>query len=296
MAKEEIVIKVKGLKKYFGKVKAVDGVSFEVKKGEILGFLGPNGAGKTTTIRCLLDFLRPDNGTISILGFDAQEGSVEIKKKVGYLPGNVRLYDKWTGEEHINFIESIAGKSDMARVYAKRLDLDLSKKFKALSSGNKQKLGLILALMSTPELLIMDEPTVGLDPLLQNTIYDILNEMREKGATIFISSHNLTEVEKICDRVGIIKNGKMIAVSEIDELDIKKVHRVEARIKGKFTAKDFEFNGVAEAKKSGEVLILTVEGHISPVIKKLSNYNLENVEISHASLEEVFLNYYKEGK
>ncbi len=296
MTKEKAVIKVKGLKKYYGKVKAVDGVSFEVQKGEILGFLGPNGAGKTTTIRCLLDFLRPDSGSINILGLDSHKDTVAIKQRVGYLPGNVRLYEKWTGEEHIKFVESISGKSDTARKYANRLGLDLSKKFKTLSSGNKQKLGLVLALMNKPELMIMDEPTVGLDPLLQNTIYEILGEMREAGTTIFISSHNLAEVEKICDRVGIIKNGKMVTVSKINELDIKKVHRVEARIKSKFAASDFEFNGVTEAKKNGEVLMLTVEGHINPVIEKLAKYNLENVEITHASLEEVFLNYYKGGK
>lgn len=296
MPKQEYAIEIKGLKKHFGKVKAVDGVSFEVKKGEILGFLGPNGAGKTTTIRCLMDFLRPDSGSIKVLGLDSKENSVEIKKRVGYLSGNVRLYDKWTGQEHIQFVESIRGKSETARKYAKKLDLDLNKKFKTLSSGNKQKLGLVLSLMSKPELLVMDEPTVGLDPLLQNTIYEILNELRESGTTIFISSHNLAEVEKICDRVAIIKEGKIIAVSKINELDIKKVHRIEVRIKGKFTAKEFEFNGVTEAKKSGEVLILRVEGHINPVIEKLTKYNLGDVEITHASLEEVFLDYYKGDK
>lgn len=296
MAKETYAIEIKGLKKHFGKVKAVNGVTLTVKKGEIMGFLGPNGAGKTTTIRCLMNFLKPDEGTVKILGMDSNTDSVAVKKVIGYLPGNVRLYDKWTGEEHIKFIESIRGHSDTARKYAKELDLDLKKRFKTLSSGNKQKLGLVLCLMNKPELLIMDEPTVGLDPLLQNTIYQILNDLRESGSTIFISSHNLSEVEKICDRVAIIKEGKIVAVSKINEIDIKKVHRIEVRIRGKFTAKEFEFNGVTKAKKSGEVLILRVEGHINPVIQKLAKYNLEDVEISHASLEEVFLDYYKGGK
>ncbi|MDD3481122.1 MAG: ATP-binding cassette domain-containing protein [Patescibacteria group bacterium] len=296
MSKTENVIVVKGLVKHFGKVKAVSGVSFSVKKGEILGFLGPNGAGKTTTIRCMMDFLRADAGTITILGKDSKKDTVSIKEKVGYLSGNVRLYDKWSGEEHIKFVESIRGKSDAARKYAKKLDLDLKKKFKTLSSGNKQKLGLVLALMNKPEVVIMDEPTVGLDPLLQNTIYDILEELRKKGSTIFISSHNLAEVEKICDRVAIIKDGKMVTVSRIEDLEFKKIHRVEARLSGKFTAKEFEFNGVTEAKKNGSVIILTVEGHINPVIEKLAGYKIENIEITHASLEEVFLNYYKKEK
>lgn len=296
MPKTDNVIKVKGLVKNFGKVKAVSGVSFEVKKGEILGFLGPNGAGKTTTIRCMMDFLRPDSGTVIILGKDSQKDSVAIKEKVGYLSGNVRLYDKWTGEEHIRFVESIRGQSDTARKYAKELGLDLKKRFKTLSSGNKQKLGLVLALMSKPEIIIMDEPTVGLDPLLQNTIYDILEDLRKNGSTIFISSHNLAEVEKICDRVAIIKDGKMVTVSKIEDLDFKKIHRVEARINGKFNEKEFMFNGVTEAKKNGSVLSLTVEGHINPVIEKLAKCRLENIEITHASLEEVFLNYYKKEK
>jgi ABC-2 type transport system ATP-binding protein len=189
MAKTTNVIQVKNLKKHFSahKVKAVDGVSFDVKKGEILGFLGPNGAGKTTTIRCMMDFLRADSGSVKILGKDSKKDSVELKSKIGYLSGDVRLYGKWSGEEHIRFVEKIRGKSETARKYADKLDLDLKKKFKTLSSGNKQKLGLVLALMDKPEVIIMDEPTVGLDPLLQNAIYDIFNELRDSGSTIFIS-------------------------------------------------------------------------------------------------------------
>lgn len=245
----------------------------------------------------MMDFLRADGGTITILGKDSKKDSVELKNKIGYLPGNIRLYDNWSGEEHIRYIERIRGNSEAARDYANRLELDLKKKFKTLSSGNKQKLGLTLALMNKPEIVIMDEPTVGLDPLLQNTIYDILNELRDAGSTIFISSHNLPEVEKVCDRVAIIKNGKIITVSEIDKLDFKKIHKVEARMKNdKFTAKEFKFNGVTEAKKSGSVLMLTVEGHINPVIEKLAKHELENIEITHASLEEVFLNFYKKEK
>lgn len=287
------IIEVKNLKKYFGKVKAVDGISFEVKKGEIIGFLGPNGAGKTTTIRCLMGFLKPSSGTIKVFGKDLWDGLVEAKGKIGYLSGNVRLYPNWSGETHIKYVESIRGKSHNARKYAEELNLDLSKKFKNLSSGNKQKLGLVLALMGDPELLIMDEPTVGLDPLLQNTIYDILKDLKDRGTTIFVSSHNLPEVEKICDRVAIIKEGKIINISNIDDLELKKLYNVSAKIKGKFTAKEFEFNGVKKAIKKGDNLSLEVEGDINPIIRKLGKYELEGIQINHASLEEIFLRFYQ---
>jgi len=290
------VIEIKNLSKHFGKVKAVDSISFEVKKGEAFGFLGPNGAGKTTTIRCMMDFLRPTEGTISILGKDSRKDSVELKEKIGYLPGNVRLASKWTGWEHIKFVESIRGKSSSVETIAKKLDLDLKKKFAHLSSGNKQKLGLVLALMSNPEVIIMDEPTIGLDPLLQNTIYEILNEMRDKGATIFISSHNLPEVERICDRVGIIKEGKMVEVETLEALGEKKLHKVEVRIVGNFKISDFKFDGVENIEEIADGVILTVGGDLNAVIKKLATYKIADIEITHATLEEVFLKFYETSR
>jgi ABC-2 type transport system ATP-binding protein len=287
------VIGIKNLKKNFGSVKAVDGISFEIQKGEVFGFLGPNGAGKTTTIRCLMDFIRPSGGTITILGKDAQKNSVFLKGKIGYLPGNVKLYNKWTGIEHIKFVESIRGKSEFAQNLINKLDFDPEIKFHQLSSGNRQKLGLILALMNEPEILVMDEPTLGLDPLLQNAIYEILNDLKKKGATIFVSSHNLAEVEKICDRVGIIKEGKMIAVETLKELGTKKLHQIEVRINDNFTKKDFQFNGVNSIEEIPSGLLMTVEGDLNPILRKLAKYNIVDIEISHANLEEVFLKFYK---
>lgn len=286
-------IEVKGLKKYFGKLRAVDGISFSVEKGEVFGFLGPNGAGKTTTIRTLLDFIRPTAGNIKILGLDAQKDSVEIKKKVSYLSGDVRLYDSWTGNDHINFVRAIRGESDGAEELIQKLDFNPRMPVHHLSSGNKQKLGLILALMSNPELVILDEPTMGLDPLLQNTIYEALGELQQKGTTVFMSSHNLAEVERICSRVAIIKQGKLVATESIQELKKKKIYTICAYFTEKFDPEVFAGDGVTITKELSGGLVLNIKGDINPVLQKLAKHKLKDLEVTHASLEEIFLEYYK---
>lgn len=293
---DQIAIKIDDLKKHFGQTKAIDGISFEVLKGESFGFLGPNGAGKTTTIRCMLDFIRASSGDIKIFGKDSRLDSVELKNKIGYLPGNVRLQNNWTGLEHIKFVESIRGSKHKGLAISTKLDLDLKKKFKALSSGNKQKLGIVLALMYEPELLIMDEPTVGLDPLLQNEIYNMLTDLKKKGTTIFISSHNLPEVEKVCDRIGIIKQGKMVAVETLDELAGKRLHRIEVHFAKKVPARDFDFDGVENITELADGLAFNVGGDVNPVIKKLSSYHVTDLSILHADLEEIFLKFYEKRK
>lgn len=290
------IIEIKDLKKYFGKTHAVDGVSFQVKAGEAFGFLGPNGAGKTTTIRTIMDFIRPTEGTVTLFGLDSRRDSVALKSKIGYLPGNVRLNANWTGHEHVGFVAGIRGKEHNALDIAKRLDLDLSKRFRSLSSGNKQKLGIVLALMHSPELLIMDEPTVGLDPLLQNEIYEMLAELKKKGTTIFISSHNLPEVERVCDRVGIIKAGKIVAVETLKELSGKRLHRVEVRFAEKVKTSEFMFDGVENVEEIADGLIFSVGGDLNPVLAKLAEYMVTDLSISHADLEEVFLKFYKRDK
>ncbi|RJO61929.1 ABC transporter ATP-binding protein [candidate division WS5 bacterium] len=290
------VIEIKDLRKYFGGVKAVDGVSFDVKKGEIFGFLGPNGAGKTTTIRCIMDFIKVTSGNISVLDRDSHKDSVWLKGKIGYLSGDVQLYDKWTGKEHIDFIEKIRGKSKNIDKLMSDLKFDSKKKFKSLSSGNKQKLGLILSLMNQPEILVMDEPTVGLDPLLQNKIYEILEEYKKSGTTIFFSSHNLPEVERVCDRVGIIRNGKLVGIETINELGKKRLRKITVRFEGKFGEKEFDFNGVENIEEIADGLILTVRGDVDAVIKKIAKHKVRDIEITHASLEDVFLEFYKEKK
>ena len=290
------VIEIKDLKKYFGKTRAVDGVSFEVKAGEAFGFLGPNGAGKTTTIRTLMDFIRPTEGTVKLFGLDSHLDSVTLKSKIGYLPGNIKLNNSWTGFDHVQFVEGIRGREHNALEIAARLDLDLKKKFKTLSSGNKQKLGIVLALMHSPELLIMDEPTVGLDPLLQNEIYNMLAELKKKGTTIFISSHNLPEVERVCDRVGIIKAGQMVTVETLKELSGKRLHRVEVRFADKFTRKEFDSLGVENMEEISDGLIFSVGGDLNPVLAKIATHKVTDMSISHADLEEVFLKFYKRSK
>lgn len=292
----ENIIEVRDLKKHFGKkVKAVDGISFNVEKGEIFGFLGPNGAGKTTTIRCLMDFLRPTEGEIKILGKDAQKNGTELKKNIGYLSGHISLYGHWTGEMHIDFYRSLNGKKDIADELTKELDFDPSRKTKELSSGNRQKLGLILSLMFEPEILIFDEPTNALDPLLQNEVYEILERVTEKGTTIFMSSHNMAEVERICDRIGIIRKGKMAATESIVSMKEKKIYTVRVYFAEKFERKDFENNGEKIVKEHENGLILKVKGDIDKVVKKISKYKVKDLEIEQASLEDIFLEFY-DGK
>ena len=289
---ETNAIEVKNLKKSFGVTKAVAGISFNVKKGEIFGFLGPNGAGKTTTIRCLMDLLRPDAGTVTIFGMDARKDAPQLKKKIGYLPGEVNLYGGWTGQEHIRFVERMSQPSKIAGRLVKDFDLDTKFKVKNLSSGNKQKLGLILALMKQPKLLILDEPTLGLDPLLQNKVYEVLQKFAAEGTTIFMSSHNLAEVERICWRVGVIKDGKLIEVDSVRELKGKKIYNLTARFSQE-APENFAMPGVEITKKMPGGVVLRIKGDINPVLDKLKQYELTDIEITHESLEQVFLEFYK---
>jgi len=244
----------------------------------------------------MMDFIRPTEGTVTILGLDSRRDAVELKSKIGYLPGNIKLNNNWTGHEHVSFVEGIRGKGHNAADIARRLDLNLSKKFKTLSSGNKQKLGIVLALMHSPELLIMDEPTVGLDPLLQNEIYTMLAELKKHGTTIFISSHNLPEVERICDRVGIIKQGQMVAVETLKEISGMRLHRVEVRFADKFSKKEFEFDGIENIEEMPDGLIFSVGGDVNPLLAKLAKHKVTDISISHADLEEVFLKFYERAK
>lgn len=287
------VIEVRNLKKYFGRTKAVDDISFSVEKGEIFGFLGSNGAGKTTTIRCLMDFMRPTAGTITILGRDSRKDSVILKGEIGYLSGNLRLHGNWTGKEHINFIKRLNGKMNIADEIIHRLDFDPSIKAKKLSSGNRQKLGIIMAFMSGPEILILDEPTITLDPLLQNTVYELLREAASKGTTVFMSSHNLAEVERVCSRVGIIRKGKMVATESIKSLKEKRIYSVRVYFAESFDKNVFVIDGVQIMREMPQGLVMKVTGDINPLIERLAQCNIKDLSINQASLEEIFLEFYR---
>lgn len=287
-------IEVVDLKKYFGNTRAIDGLTFSVDRGAIFGFLGPNGAGKTTTIRCLMDFIRPTGGQVRILGLDAQKNTVELKSKIGYLAPDPRLYDNWNAKEHIRLIEKIRGRSNRVNDLAEKLGANLGDKIKTLSTGNKQKISLILALMHDPEILILDEPTTGLDPLLQNTIYEILTEMKNRGKTIFMSSHNLAEVEKICEKAAIIRNGQLVAVEDIRELHKKRIYLVEARFKttvDREKVKKITNCEINNLQKNS--ITLTVRGDIDQLVKLFAKKDILDLTIEHAGLDKIFMEFYK---
>jgi ABC-2 type transport system ATP-binding protein len=286
-------IQVKNLKKHFGKTKAVDGVTFDVAKGEIFSFLGPNGAGKTTTIRCMMDFIRPSEGSVTILGRDAQKDSLELKKIIGYLSGEVRLNDKWTGNDHINFFKKIVGKQNSADTLVEKLQFNPKTKTRALSSGNRQKLGVILALMANPSVIILDEPTTGLDPLLQHTVYELLTDARKNGATIFMSSHNLADVERMSDRVGIIRAGKMVGIESIVSLRKKRLYSVHITFKEKVNKEDLHGNGIEVIGDALHGFDLKVSSDLDILVKRIAKFSVQDIEVEHAGLEEIFMKYYQ---
>jgi ABC-2 type transport system ATP-binding protein len=282
-------------KVYSGTARALDSLSLDVQRGEIFGYLGPNGAGKTTTIRLLLDFIRPTAGHASVLGMDARSDSVAIKQRVGYLPGELNLWDKQTAQQIIHFVGQARGGYDVRYVHAlaERLQFDLSKKVRSYSTGNKRKLGLILALMNKPDLLILDEPSSGLDPLMQQTFYQLMQEARDEGRTVFLSSHILSEVQTICDRVGILRNGKLEAVQRVDELTHADFRHVTVRFREPVAASVVAgVPGVSDASTDGKMLHLQLMGEFDPLLRAISPYYVEDMEVVDPSLEEAFLKYY----
>ena len=294
----DVVIRTAGLTKSYGSVAAVVDVDMEVRRGEVFGYLGPNGAGKTTTIRVLLDHIRPTNGSATVFGMDTRANSVAIKRRVGYLPGEFSLYDSMTGEEVLTYMANLRGDVDWdyTRDIAERLDANLGRKFSQLSRGNKQKVGLIQAFMHRPELIVLDEPTSGLDPLMQQAFYDMIDEVKADGRTVFFSSHNLPEVERVCDRVAFIRGGRLIAVEDVNDIVQKAFHRFEARIADDFTAEEFEsLPGVAAVNVSSDAVTFDVIGSPDAVIKTLARHSVTKLFTHESALEDVFLAYYSEG-
>ena len=293
MKRADTAISIKKLNKSFGSKHALRDVTFTIPKGQISGFLGPNGAGKTTTIRCIMDFIRSDSGEIKVLSMDARDDSVALKDKIGYVPSDHQLNNKWTGAQHIAFVSKARGVSSLAPGMVDRLNLDVTTKVKNLSSGNKQKLSIILALIGSPSLLILDEPTQGLDPLFQNEIYDILREFQQSGGTVFISSHNLSEVQRLCSRVAIIREGRIVAEESLDNLRELNTHEVTVRFTKKVPTKAFDLPNIVVVSNQSNEISLRVRGELDPIIKLLAQYKVLDLKVVHASLEEVFMELYQ---
>ena len=289
------IIQTDKLTKTYGSHRGIADVDLEVAEGEAFGFLGPNGAGKTTTIRTLLDHIRPTSGRALVFGIETTADPVAIHRRVGYLPGEFTLYDKLTGGQTIEYFANLRGGVDPAYQadLIARLDVDPTRKFREYSKGNKQKIGLVVALQHRPDLLMLDEPTSGLDPLVQQTFYEVIREAKAEGRTIFLSSHILSEVEKTCDRVAIIRDGRLIKVDRIEALRDLAHHHVELRFAGEVPMGAFAaLPGVSDVSTEGNVLRLRVSGAITPVVREASQYELLDFVSREPSLEETFLAMY----
>ncbi len=293
------IICTDNLTKFYGKTHGVLDLNLEVQQGEIFGFLGPNGAGKTTTIRTLLDFIRPTRGSATIFGLDTRRNSLQIRRRIGYVLGELALYDNMTGADFLRYFGHLRGGVDWTSVQelAERLKSDLSQSIRSLSRGNRQKIGLIQAFMHRPDLLIFDEPSSGLDPLMQQELYRLLGEVRGEGRTVFLSSHNLPEVERVCDRVGIIRNGRLITVEEVASLKDQALRRLEVRFVDPVSAEDFTaLAGVSDVEVFNNTLHCTVMGALDPVVKALARFQVVDLISHEPSLEDVFLTHYGEGE
>jgi len=292
------IIEVQGLTKSYGSKRGIINVSFNVEEGEVFGFLGPNGAGKTTTIRLLMALLRADAGTARIAGLDCWRQTVEIKRLVGYLPGEPSLDPGLTGGQILEYFGHLRGGVDQAylKQLIQRFDLDPSRKFRQYSSGNKRKVVLIQAFMHRPRLLILDEPTSGLDPLNQQEFDRMVKEVRDEGRTVFLSSHILSEVEQTCTRVGIIREGQLVRVGGVAELKDIKRHEITITFANAVPAEAFKtLDGVAQVETlaDGHTLRLTMQGEADAVIKAAAQYAVVNLTSHEPSLEDIFLRYYE---
>lgn len=294
----DIALQIRGLTKSYGKVQALRGIDLEVKRGEIFGFLGPNGAGKTTTIRCVLDTIRPDGGKIDLFGIDPQTDPTAAQARIGYLPGEMQFYDNLTAERQLHFFNDLRQNSvdwRYIRQLAGRLDLDLSKQIKNLSKGNKQKVGVIQALMHQPDFLLLDEPTSGLDPLMQQEVMALLRETNHNGATVFFSSHIMSEVERLADRVAIIRSGEIVEVADTSELTHRSLNRLTVRFKQPVKiAQLFSLPGVEVIDQVDSTIAkFQITGDMEAFVKVLGQTPVLAMETEHPSLEETFLSYYK---
>jgi ABC-2 type transport system ATP-binding protein len=295
----EKIIETYNLTVYYGKHRGIKDVNLTIERGEAFGFLGPNGAGKTTTQRVLLDVIRPTSGRATIFGLDCRKQGVELRKRVGYLPGELALYKDMKAEQFFKMYEYLRaenGSKGYWRELAQRLDLDVSRKIGNYSRGNKQKVGIVAAFMNRPDLLILDEPTGGLDPLVQQTVMEMVREVKADGRTVFFSSHILPEVQAVCDRVGIIREGALVATQRVEELMASRLNRMTLIFAETPPAGTFALEGVTEVERTGQSITLEVRENLPQVLAAAAQHNIQDIETHNISLEEIFLEYYGKGK
>ena len=286
-----------GLTKFYGHTRGVEDLDLTVEPGQVFGFLGPNGAGKTTTIRVLLDFIRPTRGHVEVLGLDPRRDGLQLRRRLGYLPGELALYERLTGQQLLGFFAGLRGlrNLDYAHELAERFGLDLSRPIHALSKGNKQKLGLVQAFLHRPELLVLDEPTSGLDPLVQQAFHRLAREVAAEGRTVFLSSHVLSEVQELADRAAIIRAGRLVAVEDMELLRARAGRHVELRFAGPVPAADFSsLADVRELQVKGPVVSCTVMGEVDALVKAAARHRVLALSCAEVDLEDVFLSYYRQ--
>lgn len=289
------VIEINNLTKSYGKARGIEDVSFHVEQGEIFGFIGPNGAGKSTTIRTLLSLIYPTSGSATIFGKDIITAAPEIKKEIGYLPSEVFYYDNMKVIDLLKYSASFYKKDCSKRIkeLAEIMELDLTKKIDDLSLGNKKKVGIVQGLLHEPKLIILDEPTSGLDPLMQQKFFDLLEKENKKGATILFSSHILSEVQRLCDRVAIIKEGRIVTVEKISTLKENTYKKFKIEANSSVELEFFSIEGVNQLEKSGNTISFLFRGNINSIMKKIAEIEIINLWVEEPDLEEIFLHYYE---
>jgi ABC-2 type transport system ATP-binding protein len=296
------IIELIDLHKYYGKLHALRGLNLTVTPGEVFGFLGPNGAGKTTTIRCMLDLIRPNRGTIKILGINPQQEPQQVKAKLGYLPGDLALEGDFTPRKFLRYLRKLRKETrswEELLKMAERLDLSLDQKIETLSQGNRQKVGLLSCFIARVPLMLLDEPTLGLDPLMQQEVLNIIREEANQGTTIFFSSHILSEVQKIADRVGIIRKGELVEIAQTDALINRALTRASVQFTESVAGDSFEHLAnikILRINNDGRSFTLEVAGEMDGLIKTLAQFPVRDLAIHRPSLEEVFLKYYKDDQ